>query len=52
MARVTTEPAMNPVLLKPDSDHYSNVVLMGRSCGVRWRRRTDDWRGGRLSLRR
>ncbi|MDN4161477.1 cobyric acid synthase [Nocardioides abyssi] len=32
-ARVTPEPAMNPVLLKPGSDRRSHVVLMGRPAG-------------------
>ena len=33
-ARVTPEPAMNPVLLKPGSDRRSHVVLMGRPGGA------------------
>jgi adenosylcobyric acid synthase len=33
-ARVTPEPAMNPVLLKPGSDRRSHVVLMGRPDGA------------------
>ena len=33
-ARVTPEPAMNPVLLKPGSDRRSHVVLMGRPDGT------------------
>lgn len=32
-ARVEPEAAMNPVLLKPGSDHRSHVVLMGRPGG-------------------
>jgi len=32
-ARVTPEPAMNPVLLKPGSDRRSHVVVMGRPAG-------------------
>lgn len=32
-ARVTPEPAMNPVLLKPGSDRRSHVVLLGRPAG-------------------
>jgi len=32
-ARVTPEPAMNPVLLKPGSDRRSHVVVMGRPGG-------------------
>lgn len=32
-ANATPEAAMNPVLLKPGSDHRSHVVLMGRSWG-------------------
>src|ERR1700712_4247301 len=32
-ATATPEPAMNPVLLKPGSDHRSHVVLMGRPWG-------------------
>ncbi len=33
-ARVTPEPAMNPVLLKPGSDRRSHVVLMGLPAGA------------------
>lgn len=33
-AGVAPEPAMNPVLLKPGSDHRSHVVLMGRPAGT------------------
>jgi len=33
-ARVTPEPAMNPVLLKPGSDRRSHVVVMGRPAGA------------------
>jgi adenosylcobyric acid synthase len=32
-ARVTPEPAMNPVLLKPGSDRRSHVVVMGQPAG-------------------
>ena len=32
-ARVRPEPAMNPVLLKPGSDHRSHVVVMGHPAG-------------------
>ncbi|WP_110183502.1 cobyric acid synthase [Nocardioides solisilvae] len=32
-ARVTPEPAMNPVLLKPGSDRRSHVVVMGHPAG-------------------
>ncbi|GAB2857944.1 cobyric acid synthase [Nocardioides pacificus] len=32
-ARVTPEPAMNPVLLKPGSDRRSHVVVLGRPAG-------------------
>lgn len=32
-ARVTPEPAMNPVLLKPGTDRRSHVVLMGHPAG-------------------
>jgi adenosylcobyric acid synthase len=33
-ARVVPESAMNPVLLKPGSDHRSHIVLRGRPCGT------------------
>jgi adenosylcobyric acid synthase len=33
-AGVTPESAMNPVLLKPGSDHRSHIVLRGRPCGM------------------
>jgi adenosylcobyric acid synthase len=33
-AGVVPESAMNPVLLKPGSDHRSHVVLRGRPCGT------------------
>lgn len=33
-AGVAAESAMNPVLLKPGSDHRSHVVLRGRPCGT------------------
>ena len=43
-ARVTPEPAMNPVLLKPGSDRRSHVVLMGRPGGAV---DAGDWEEGR-----
>ncbi|MCL2542761.1 MAG: cobyric acid synthase [Nocardioidaceae bacterium] len=46
-ARVTPEPAMNPVLLKPGSDRRSHVVLMGRPTGEVSSR---DWEDGRRHL--
>lgn len=46
-ARVTPEPAMNPVLLKPGSDHRSHVVLMGRPWGEL---ASSDWFEGRRAL--
>ena len=46
-ARVTPEPAMNPVLLKPGSDHRSHVVLMGQPGGVV---DAGDWVEGRRRL--
>lgn len=48
-ARTTPEAAMNPVLLKPASDHRSHVVLMGKP-GARWRRQAGV-RGGERSPR-
>ena len=33
-AGVVAESAMNPVLLKPGSDHRSHIVLRGRPCGI------------------
>ncbi|HEU4907791.1 MAG TPA: cobyric acid synthase [Propionibacteriaceae bacterium] len=33
-AGVVPESAMNPVLLKPGSDHRSHIVLRGRPCGA------------------
>ena len=33
-AGVAPESAMNPVLLKPGSDHRSHIVLRGRPCGT------------------
>jgi adenosylcobyric acid synthase len=33
-AGVVAESAMNPVLLKPGSDHRSHIVLRGRPCGT------------------
>lgn len=46
-ARVTPEAAMNPVLLKPGSDHRSHVVLMGRPWG---HVSSSDWLEGRRAL--
>jgi adenosylcobyric acid synthase len=46
-AEATPEPAMNPVLLKPGSDHRSHVVLMGRPWGVV---SSSDWLEGRRAL--
>ena len=46
-ARVTPEPAMNPVLLKPGSDRRSHVVLMGRPGGAV---DAGDWEEGRRHL--
>lgn len=46
-ANVTPEPAMNPVLLKPGSDHRSHVVLMGRPYGEV---SSSDWLEGRRAL--
>ena len=46
-ARVTPEPAMNPVLLKPGSDRRSHVVLMGHPAGDVSSR---DWQTGRRHL--
>lgn len=46
-ARVVPEPAMNPVLLKPGSDHRSHVVLMGRPWGEL---DSTDWFQGRRTL--
>jgi len=46
-ARVTPEPAMNPVLLKPGSDRRSHVVLMGRPGGTV---DAGDWETGRRHL--
>ena len=46
-ARVTPEPAMNPVLLKPGSDQRSHVVLMGQPSGEVSSR---DWESGRRHL--
>ncbi|MEH3139365.1 MAG: cobyric acid synthase [Mycobacterium kyogaense] len=46
-ARVTPEPAMNPVLLKPGSDRRSHVVLMGRPWGEV---SSSDWLEGRRAL--
>ncbi|MCW2835839.1 MAG: cobyric acid synthase CobQ [Nocardioides sp.] len=48
-ARVTPEPAMNPVLLKPGSDRRSHVVLMGHPAGVV---SSCDWESGRRHLAR
>jgi adenosylcobyric acid synthase len=46
-ARVTPEPAMNPVLLKPGSDRRSHVVLMGHPAGEV---SSADWATGRRHL--
>ncbi|CAI9419397.1 cobyric acid synthase [Nocardioides sp. T2.26MG-1] len=46
-ARVTPEPAINPVLLKPGSDRRSHVVLMGRPAGEV---SATDWEAGRRHL--
>ncbi|MER7300487.1 cobyric acid synthase, partial [Nocardioides sp. NPDC127514] len=46
-ARVTPEPAMNPVLLKPGSDRRSHVVLMGHPAGEV---SSHDWAAGRRHL--
>jgi adenosylcobyric acid synthase len=46
-ARVTPEPAMNPVLLKPGTDRRSHVVLMGHPAGEV---SSTDWETGRRHL--
>ncbi|CAM3302725.1 cobyric acid synthase CobQ [Mycobacterium intermedium] len=46
-ARTTPEAAMNPVLLKPGSDHRSHVVLLGRPWGEL---ESSDWFEGRRAL--
>jgi adenosylcobyric acid synthase len=46
-AQVVPEAAMNPVLLKPGSDHRSHVVLMGRPWGEV---SSSDWLEGRRPL--
>ena len=46
-ARVSPEPAMNPVLLKPGSDRRSHVVLMGHPAGEV---SSADWQTGRRHL--
>jgi adenosylcobyric acid synthase len=46
-ARVTPEPAMNPVLLKPGTDRRSHVVLMGHPAGDV---SSADWKTGRRHL--
>ena len=46
-ARMTPEPAMNPVLLKPGSDHRSHVVVMGQPGGTL---DSGDFLGGRAHL--
>jgi adenosylcobyric acid synthase len=46
-ARVEPEAAMNPVLLKPGSDHRSHVLVMGRPAGEVWAR---DFTNGREHL--
>ncbi|OSC38917.1 cobyric acid synthase [Mycobacterium decipiens] len=46
-AKATPEAAMNPVLLKPGSDHRSHVVLMGRPWGEL---ASSNWLDGRRAL--
>jgi adenosylcobyric acid synthase len=46
-ARVTPEPAMNPVLLKPGTDRRSHVVLMGHPAGDVT---SSNWTDGRRHL--
>ena len=46
-ARAEPEAAMNPVLLKPGSDHRSHVVVMGHPAGEVSAR---DWESGRAHL--
>ncbi|CAN5678567.1 cobyric acid synthase [soil metagenome] len=46
-AQATPEAAMNPVLLKPGSDHRSHVVLMGQPWGEV---SSSDWLEGRRAL--
>lgn len=46
-ARVLSEPAMNPVLLKPGSDRRSHVVLLGHPAGEV---SSADWEAGRRHL--
>jgi adenosylcobyric acid synthase len=46
-ARVEPEAAMNPVLLKPGSDHRSHVVVMGHPAGEV---NATDWESGRTHL--
>ena len=46
-ARAAPEPAMNPVLLKPGSDHRSHVVVMGRPGGEV---SSSNWEDGRRHL--
>lgn len=46
-AGATPEAAMNPVLLKPGSDHRSHVVLMGRPWGEL---ASSNWLDGRRAL--
>lgn len=46
-ARVSPEPAMNPVLLKPGNDQRSHVVLMGRPWGEL---SSSNWMHGRAEL--
>jgi len=48
-ARAEPEAAMNPVLLKPGSDHRSHVVVMGRPAGEVT---ASDWESGRAHLAR
>ena len=48
-ARAEPEAAMNPVLLKPGSDHRSHVVVMGHPAGEV---SATDWESGRAHLAR
>jgi len=48
-ARAEPEAAMNPVLLKPGSDHRSHVVVMGQPAGEVT---ATDWESGRAHLAR
>jgi len=46
-AGVAAESAMNPVLLKPGSDHRSHIVVRGRPCGTL---DSDEYANGRAHL--